>query len=85
MKRSGAKEKFDAKKMRGALVSAAHGYENEINIDALALQCKGGLYDMITTKDIRKVMVMTVRSFIENDPAYSFIASGSYSTVYIRK
>ena len=75
MKRSGAKEKFDAKKMRGALVSAAHGYENEINIDALALQCKGGLYDMITTKDIRKVMVMTVRSFIENDPAYSFIAS----------
>ena len=30
---------------------------------------------MITTKDIRKVMVMTVRSFIENDPAYSFIAS----------
>ncbi|MBI5913030.1 ribonucleoside-diphosphate reductase subunit alpha [Candidatus Azambacteria bacterium] len=75
VKRSGAKEKFDEKKMRAALASAAQGHEDAVNIDALALQCRGGLYDAITTKDIRKVMVMTVRSFIEQDPAYSFIAA----------
>ncbi|MCR4323144.1 MAG: ribonucleoside-diphosphate reductase subunit alpha [Candidatus Azambacteria bacterium] len=75
IKRSGEKEKFDEKKMRGALVAATRGYENVVNIDVLAVQCMGGLHDAITTKDIRKVLVMTVRSFIEQDPAYSFIAA----------
>ncbi len=74
-KKSGKKEKFDEKKIRGTLAYAAKGYESIVDIDALVNACKEALYDGISTKDITKTLIMTVRSFIEQDPAFSFITA----------
>lgn len=74
-KNSGKKEKFDARKLKKTLSWAIRGYEHLVDQDAILNQCKEGLYNEIKTKDIRKALVMTVRSFIEQDPAYSLIAA----------
>ena len=74
-KKSGKKEKFDEKKIRATLAHAVEGHEGVVDIDALVNACKEGLYDGISTKDIEKTLIMTVRSFIEQDPAFSFITA----------
>ncbi|MEK7519933.1 MAG: ribonucleoside-diphosphate reductase subunit alpha [Patescibacteria group bacterium] len=74
VKSSGKKEKFNEEKLRKTLAHAARGYEGIVDIEALVGLCKEAVYDEITTKDIRKALVMTVRSWIEQDPAYSAVA-----------
>ncbi len=75
VKRSGKVEKFDIQKLKKSLTWAVKGYETIVDIDALALQCRSELYENISTKDIAKALIMTARAWIEQDPAYSFIAA----------
>lgn len=74
-KRSGQKERFDIQKLKRYIAHAAKGYEKEINIDAVAEQCRLELHEDIETKNITKSLIMVVRSWIEHDPAYSVVAS----------
>lgn len=75
IKRSGAKETFSVEKIKHALTFAAKGYEDAIDIEALALQCRNEVYDNMPTSEIARALVMVVRSFIEIDPAYSKVAA----------
>lgn len=74
VKRSGEREAFDPMKLRERLAHVARGYEDSVDLDALVQQCQLELYEGITTKDLREVLIMVVRSFIERDPAYSHMA-----------
>lgn len=74
-KRSGEKERFSVEKMRATLERAARGYETAVNIDTLIEQTSFDLYEGISTKEIARTLMMTVRAFIEQDPAYSKVAA----------
>lgn len=75
VKRSGEREKFSLEKIKKCLTKFVKGFEDVINVDSLALQCRTDLYDGITTKDIFRALIMTTRSLIEQDPAYSRVAA----------
>ncbi|MEK7103686.1 MAG: ribonucleoside-diphosphate reductase subunit alpha [Patescibacteria group bacterium] len=75
VKRDGKKENFSLEKLKKTLAHFIKGYEKEINVDALTAQCRTELYDGISTQDIYRTLVMTVRSFIEHDPAYAKVAA----------
>lgn len=74
-KKDGRKQKFDIKKVRSTISYVVHGYEKEINLDQIANQVKLEVYEGMSTKEISKALVMTIRSMIEQDPAYSYVAS----------
>ena len=74
-KRSGKTEPFSMEKIKRSLGFAARGYEDTVDIQGLAEQCRGEVYDNIPTAEIARSLVMVARSFIELDPAYSKVAA----------
>ncbi|MDO8571461.1 MAG: ATP cone domain-containing protein, partial [bacterium] len=74
-KRSGVKERFSLEKLKTCAGYFVRGLEDGADTHTLAVQCRSELYEGITTKDIYRALVMTVRSFIEQDPVYSKLAA----------
>ena len=74
-KKNGKRQVFDLEKVRKSVEYVAYGYEKEVNIDLIVNQVKLEVFGGMTTKDINKAVVMSVRTMIEQDPAYSYIAS----------
>lgn len=74
-KKSGKKEKFNLEKVRKSVLHVIHGYEKEINVDQIVNQIKLEVYEGMPTREISKALVMTLRSMIEQDPVYSYVAS----------
>lgn len=74
-KRNGSLERFDIEKVRTSVMHVVRGYEKEVNVDQIVQQVKLEVYEGMSTKEIRKALVMTIRSMIEQDPAYSYVAS----------
>jgi ribonucleoside-diphosphate reductase alpha chain len=72
---SGKREVFSLNKLKKSLAYVTADYADIINLDAIVSQVKLEIYDGITTKEIDKALIMVVRSLIEQDPAYSLIAS----------
>ncbi len=75
IKRSGKKELFSVEKIKKTLSTYCKGYEEVVDIDILANQCRQEVFEDIATKEIDRVIVMVLRSFIEHDPAYGYAAS----------
>lgn len=75
VKRDGSQQRFDIAKVRKSLMPVVAGYEKEINVEQILNQVKLEVYEGMPTREIRKALVMTVRSMIEQDPAYSYVAS----------
>jgi ribonucleoside-diphosphate reductase alpha chain len=73
-KRNGTTEPFSFDKLKKSLSYAIKGFEEVVNIEAIVQQCRSELYDGISTGDIAKSLIMTVRAMIEQDPAYSKVA-----------
>jgi ribonucleoside-diphosphate reductase alpha chain len=74
-KRSGKKEVFSMQKLRQSLSYALKGLENDVDGEAILSQCRSELYENIKTSDIARALIMTTRAMIEQDPAYSKVAS----------
>ncbi len=74
-KKNGKREKFDIAKVRKSVVHVIHGYEKEVDVDQIINQIKLEVYEGMSTKEINKALVMTLRSMIEQDPIYSYVAS----------
>ncbi len=74
-KRDGRREPWREEKLTRTLAWAARGYESVIDSAAVIARVQAEMYDGIKTKDIHDVLVMVVRSLIERDPAYSYIAA----------
>lgn len=75
LKRSGVLEEFSLSKLKRTLQLVSSGFENDINLDTLSLQCAKELYEGIPTKDISRSLILVTRASIEKDPAYSFLAA----------
>lgn len=74
-KKNGKKEKFSIDKVRKSILHVVTGYEKEVNLDQIVNQIKLEVYEGMPTFEISKALVMTLRSMIEQDPVYSYIAS----------
>lgn len=74
-KRNGSRARFDINKIRKSIGYVIHGYEKDINVEQIVNQVKLEVYEGMTTKEITKALVMTLRALIEQDPAYSYVAS----------
>ncbi len=75
LKNNGQREPFYMDKLKKSLRFYIQGYESVIDIDVISNQIRQEIYEDITTKEIARAVVMVFRSFIEHDPAYSFVAS----------
>lgn len=75
IKSDGRKEEFLPDKLKRTIQFCAKGYEDDINVDAIVAQTKAELYDNIPTEEISRALVLATRSLIEQDPAYSKVAS----------
>ncbi len=71
-KRDGTVESFTTKKLEAAIGRAIVGFEQTIDAAELAETAKREMFDGITTVAIDKAVVMTMKSRIEKEPAYSF-------------
>ena len=74
-KKSGKKENFNLGKVKKFVSYMIVGYEKDINLDQIVNQVKLEVYEGMATTEIRKAVIMTVRSMIEQDPIYSYVAS----------
>ena len=74
-KRSGKKEVFSMDKLRRSLSYVLKGLENEVDGEVILGQCRSELYENIKTSEIFRALIMTARAMIEQDPAYSKVAS----------
>jgi ribonucleoside-diphosphate reductase alpha chain len=74
-KRNGQQEAFDIKKVKDSIGRAAKGYEGDVNIDLISQEVVKNIYDGVKTHEISKALVLAATSFIEKDPAYSFVAA----------
>src|SRR5437764_398433 len=73
--RSGQHEPFDEQLIINTLNHAARGYEKTVNIFLIVKELYRTIFDGITTIDLEKGLILASTTFIEQDPAYSHIAS----------
>lgn len=74
-KRDGRAEQLDLEKLTRCLSHFVHGIANDVDVPTVVNQCRVELYDGISTKELFRTLIMVVRSFIEQDPSYSLLAS----------
>jgi ribonucleoside-diphosphate reductase alpha chain len=74
-KSDGRIEPFMLEKVHKTLSYVTHGEAAGINQELIIKQVEMEVYDGITTADIHRTLIMVVRSMIEQDPAYSVLAS----------
>lgn len=81
-KRSGQMEEFSEEKLRQSAERHAEGLD-EVDVDKVVKQCRSELYEEITTERIQHSLVLSARSFIEQEPQYSKLAARIlYDTLY---
>lgn len=74
-KRDGRVVPFDIREIEKEVRNCANGYLKSIDLASVIETTKHNLFDGITTAEINKAVVMSLKSHIENDPAYSYVAS----------
>ncbi|MFT7615251.1 MAG: ribonucleoside-diphosphate reductase alpha chain [Candidatus Woesearchaeota archaeon] len=74
-KQDGRKVLFDLKKIQDTMRRVSKGYEDEVNVEQVIKQVINTMYDGITTVDIEKSLILSCNSFIEKEPAYTFISA----------
>ena len=75
IKKNGTVENFDEDKLRKFLQIASKDYSGVVDIDEILFSIERGLYDGIESRKISELAIMTVKSLIEKDPAYSVITA----------
>lgn len=74
-KRNGKKERFSLEKIRKNLQYFVKKEGSAVDIETIVNQCQNEVYDGVTTEEVRRALIMVVRSMIEIDPAYSKLAA----------
>lgn len=75
VKRDGQRAVFSIEKLKQSIEWSVKGIEEQIDVDLVAQQCRSEVYDGISTEDLDRILIMTTRSLIERDPAYSKLAA----------
>jgi ribonucleoside-diphosphate reductase alpha chain len=73
--RNGKQERFDEKLLRKFIAQMVTGYEKDVSVEAIVARVKMEIYDGISNDDFLKAVVLSARSMVENDPAYSYVAA----------
>ncbi len=71
----GRTEPFREERIRKTFQIMSAGYEDTVDIEAMVQTALLSVYDRISPDEITKALILTARSFIEADPAYSYIAA----------
>lgn len=74
-KRNGSIQHFDLSKAQAKLNRVSVGFENQISYELITKEFMRNIFEGIEAPDIDKALIMAVSSYIEKDPAYSFIGS----------
>lgn len=74
-KRSGKVVTFDEKEIERAITNVCSGFEHCVNVPEILSSVKLNIYDGITTGEINKAIVMTMKSQIEREPAFAYISA----------
>lgn len=74
-KASGEVVAFNRYNLTKTLSHHIKGLENDIDMNLIVSGIENSIYDGMTTKEISQIMIMTVRSYIDRDPAYSILAA----------
>ena len=74
-KRSGKVVPFDVTEIDKAIQNVCQGFEKCVDVSEIVSAAKLNMYDGISTSEINKAIVMTLKSRIERDPAFSFITA----------
>jgi len=74
-KASGEVASFNRYNITKTLSYHISGLENDIDMNLIISGIENSIYDGMTTREIAQIMIMTVRSYIDRDPAYSILAA----------
>ena len=74
-KRDGRTQLLNVRKVDDSIRRAAHGIQDDIDVDRVAREVVKNVYDQVDTVSIDRALVMASASFIECDPAYSKLAA----------
>ena len=75
IKRDGTRVLFNVKKLEQNLQRTAGELTDGLDFHALAMEVINNVHDQIETPQIDQALVLATASFIERDPAYSFLAA----------
>ncbi len=75
VKRSGVREVYSEAKVRASLEKILGSYAGVVAVDKVLQQLRLEIYEEIPTKEIARTLIMVLRSYIEKDPGYSFVAA----------
>ena len=73
--RSGVSKPFKSAEIEKFIHNSCRGKEKLVQVEEIIQETKSFMYDGISTKDINQAVIMVLRSRIESDMAYSFIAA----------
>ncbi|NJL27350.1 MAG: ribonucleoside-diphosphate reductase subunit alpha [Thermoanaerobaculia bacterium] len=74
-KQDGRTQLFNVRKIEETLRRAAAGLGEEISVDLVVREVIKNVYDEVQTDNIDRALVLAATSFIEKDPAYSYLAA----------
>lgn len=74
-KRDGRTEKFSREKLLASFTKSVGELAEQVDAEAIIDQTQSELYEGISTKDVAKSLMMTVRALMEQDTVYAHIAS----------
>ena len=74
-KRDGKAVLFNVKKIVQHIRRVGEGLEDEVDVDLIVREVVNNVYDGIETEKIQKALVLAAASFIEREPAYSYLAA----------
>jgi ribonucleoside-diphosphate reductase alpha chain len=70
----GSKNPLDLNRLQNLIIEACEGI-SEVDSDAILKDTQHNLFDGVAEADVEKALVMSARTFIEKDPAYSTVAA----------
>ena len=75
-KRDGRTVRFNIDDIEKAVMNVAKQFADfEIDVEGILQDCKVGIYDGISTREINQVLMMAIKARIERDPIYSVVAA----------
>lgn len=75
VKKGGQYESFKIELIEQAFAWAIGGYENDVNLELLVHETLRNCFDGMTEREIADALIMGTSPFIEQDPAYGYIAA----------
>ena len=71
----GGFEPLNFGRMRASIAWASRGYEDVISADLIVEEALKNVFDKIATREIEGALILAAVSFIEQDPAYGYVAA----------